>query len=558
MTGVCTRRAFLRSASLGLGAVALTPWARARTPEALIGAAPPDAEALKAVAHRALEAARAAGADFADLRILTGLRMKWEPPPHAVASARAADLEAGIGQPILLQGARIGIRAWANGQMGFAGNILSFDPDQIAALAGLAVRRAQAWPKTSRPPVALAPAPRAEGFWETPVERDPFAVPLGEQESLLLDAMEAARSFTTSGWMSLDLAMEWKRVDELFASTEGSLIRQRIFTANHTGGLWARPDPEAFAFLAMNPGNLGGTRGYEALANLRPALEAMLREAEEIRSRPWREVDSGAHELVLGARAAAQLVAATIGAPLELDRALRRADAAKDRAVSYAMPPAEALGAFEVGNALLNVSADRSRPGLAATVGWDAEGVKPEDFTLIRGGILADYLSDRATAGELAETYARLGKPLRSNGCAADGGGLAPRIKPPNLTLEPGAEDLSEEDLIRDLKRGYFIDDLSPSLDHAGLNVQARGMHVRRIEDGRKTDVVMNATLQFNTPRFWKSLQALGGAQSLRVHHEQIDEESIEKLSHVGLVAPPIRMGRVNLVNTGRRGRRSD
>lgn len=168
-----SRRHFLRSASLGLGAAACVPlvlssWARAQTPETLIED-PSDADALKAVAHRALEAARAAGAHYADLRILTGLRMKWEGPPNATASVDEAGRSHGIGMPILLGAARIWIRAFMNGHIGFAGNILSHDADQIAALARLAVSRAKTWQAAGSPASKLAPAPVvAEGYWETP------------------------------------------------------------------------------------------------------------------------------------------------------------------------------------------------------------------------------------------------------------------------------------------------------------------------------------------------------------------------------------------------------
>lgn len=564
MTRTFSRRQFIRSASLGLSAAAglptlLTPWARAQTPEALIGAGPPDPDALKAVAHLALEAARAAGASSADLRILTGLRMKWEGPPHATASINEGERAHGIGMPILLNGARIGIRTWVDGNIGFAGDSLSHDPDQIAALARLAVNRAKAWPAAGLERREPIPAPVVEdGYWETPVERDPFAVALGEQEALLLEGMRAIRDIKTESWLSFGMDMQWKRVDELFASTDGSLIRQRIFSANHDGSLWARPTAGEFAFVSAYPANVAGNRGYEALADFPAVMARMAQEAEAVRAHPWRVVDSGSHDVVLSARAAAQLLAHSIGPPLELDRALMRANAAKERATSYAPPPDQALGVFQVGNELLNVAADRSRPGLSATVGWDADGVKPQDFDLVRGGLLMDYIGDRIHAAELAETHERLGMTPGSRGCAADGGGLLPMIKQPNLALLPGAEDLSEDDLIRDVKRGYFIDDLMPSADHSGLNVQARGMHVRQIVEGRKADVVMHATLQFNTPRFWNSLQALGGAKSVGLHHEQHDEKTIEKLSHNSVTAPPVRLSRVHVVNTGRRGRRSE
>ena len=559
MNHVPNRRDFLRSTTLGAGILVLSPWVRAQTPESLLRTPAPDPDRLIAVARQALDAARSAGASDADVRILTGARMRWDPVPDATASVNEAERNHLVGQPVLQHGARIGLRVWVDGHMGFAGNMLSFDADQTAALAKLAVQRAKAWKVAGQAASHLAAAPVVEnGQWQTPIQIDPFTVPIGEQEGTLLEAMQAVRHTPTTAAISLSLYIEWKRIDELFASSTGSLLRQRLYSANHTGGFWAREKAGEWGFVSIQTGDLGGSRGYEGLKNLKQKLAAATQTAEEVRSLPWRPIEAGSYDVVLSPRAAAQLVASTIGHPLELDRALLRTSSFKEYATSYAVPPNEAIGRFEIGNELLNVRADRSRPGLAATVGWDAEGVKASEFALVQGGVLQNYLSDRSTAAALKPGYERLGQPVQSTGCASDGGGLLPKIKLPNLALLPGSAAISQGDLIKDVKNGYLIDDLYPSADHTGLNVQARAQHVRHIRNGALGDVIQHVTLQFNTPRFWQGLDALGGAATVATHHHQLDERHLEKLSHVSITAPAIRVRKVNMVNTGRRGRRSD
>ncbi len=552
-----TRRHVLTGAALGAVAVALpvplSAWAQ--TPEAVLEDPPLDRAALERLGYAALEAARLAGAGFADLRLTTGLRLIWEPPPGAYGSFRENELRVAVGQPILLRAGQIGVRAWVDGQMGFAAMVLPQRADEAAGLARLAVARARALVTSGRCGADLAPVPVvADGHWQGPVSRDPFTVPFGEQEQLLLDALQLVRDTPTEVTQSMSLDMEWKRVDEMFLSSQGSRIWQRHHHANHIGSSRVRVTRDNFAFAMLRPQDRGGARGFEVLDGFAGDVARLVEMAQEIQSTPFREADPGSYPVVLGPNAVAQILMGTLGHPLEADRALGSATAAKSYAGSHAKG-ADALGDQQIGSPLLNIRADRTRPGLAATVGWDGEGVAAQDFTLVENGILVDYLTDRATAPELESAYARLGRPGGSRGCAADSGLLAPGIKLPNLALLPGDEALDAGALMQDIRRGYYIDDVYVSADHTGLNVQAACSHAREIRNGQLGDVLVNASLQFNTPRFWQSLEAVGGAASLRTNTYDFDDQSFDLFSHTGVSAPPVRLTRANVVNTGRRMR---
>jgi TldD protein len=117
----------------------------------------------------------------------------------------------------------VGVRVRLGGAWGFAAARGGDRRDAEAALErALAVAAAQ--PAANGAP--LAPEPSAAGFWENPVERDPFAVPL-EDKLAVLSATDAG--LRTEPRVNLTLArFQALRVEKVFASTEGALCEQRV------------------------------------------------------------------------------------------------------------------------------------------------------------------------------------------------------------------------------------------------------------------------------------------------------------------------------------------
>src|SRR5206468_1754471 len=105
---------------------------------------------------------------------------------------------------------------------------------------------------------------------------------------------------------------------------------------------------------------------------------------------------------------------------LELDRAL--GDKANADGTTFAMPPEDMLGKYKLGTPAITITGDRSRPHANGTIGWDEEGVKPEEFALVKAGIVADYVTTRDYAPTLAAWYERVRQPVRSHGCATHTG----------------------------------------------------------------------------------------------------------------------------------------
>src|SRR5262249_11301753 len=142
----------------------------------------------------------------------------------------------------------------------------------------------------------------------------------------------------------------------------------------------------------------------------------------------------------------------TIGESLRLDRALMLS--ANDDGTTFAMPPLDIAGKYEVGSHLINIGGNRTLPHGAASVGWDEEGVPASSFPLVKEGVVVDYLTTRDTAPALAPYYKSRSIPLASRGCAADTGFLPVKLQMPNLSIEPGAQAVTREDLISDVSKG--------------------------------------------------------------------------------------------------------
>src|SRR6185436_18841805 len=115
----------------------------------------------------------------------------------------------------------------------------------------------------------------------------------------------------------------------------------------------------------------------------------------------------------------------------------------------FIAPPEKMLGKLKYGPEFMNIQGDRSQVGALSTVGYDDEGVKPEDFLLVKNGIFNDYQTTREQANWLKWWYDSLGRPTRSHGCSfGDSSSSVQFQRMPNVSLLPGVKEQSFEDII--------------------------------------------------------------------------------------------------------------
>jgi TldD protein len=210
------------------------------------------------------------------------------------------------------------------------------------------------------------------------------------------------------------------------------------------------------------------------------------------------------------------LLDATLALATQVDRALGYESNASG--TSYLKDPLGMLGTFQAASPLVTVTANRSAPTQLATVRWDAEGVVPEEVTLIKQGVLVDYQTTREQASWLAPYYQKVGKPVHSHGYAGAETALAtPLQMVPNVALVPSTESTRLEDLIASVRDGFLITGGKVTTDFQGrtgtLRAAAGAMHA--ITNGRVGKAIVGGAVHFDSLDLWKKIAALGGATTV-------------------------------------------
>jgi PmbA protein len=130
----------------------------------------------------------------------------------------------------------------------------------------------------------------------------------------------------------------------------------------------------------------------------------------------------------------------------------------------------------------------RSRP-------FDGEGVKGETLALIEDGVLQTWLLDCASARELG---------LATNGRAARGVSSTPSPSSTNLHLAAGKQ--TPDELIADIKDGFYITDLIGSGVNGVTGDYSRGASGFWIENGKRTYAVSEVTIAGHLLEIFRSL----------------------------------------------------
>ena len=494
---------------------------------------------IKELAQVALDAARGAGATYADVRFARNRTQSLFTREQRVQGL--VDNET----------AGFGVRALVNGAWGFAAS-RELSRDEIARVARQAALQARANSAMLLRPVQLAPVtPVPNGTWHTPIEIDPFTVSVEDKVGLLLAANAAALK---GGARFVNSSMFFLREEKSFASTDGSFIVQTIYRTQPSMTVTAvSSDGSDFQTRQANEIAPMG-RGYEHVRDARLVENASRWANEAVQKISARPVEVGRYDLILDPAHLWLTIHESVAHPTELDRAL--GFEANYAGTSFVAPPSAVLGKLKFGSPLMNIRGDREQIGSLGAVGWDDEGVKPESFDIIRKGIFVDYQTTREQAPALADYYKQSGRAVRSHGCSYGQTWADVQFqRMPNVSLLPGEKDYGMEDLIAATDRGIVImGDGSFSIDQQRYNAQFGGQLAYEVKGGKIIGMLKDVAYQMRTPEFWGSLDMLGGKKSYRLGGAFNDAKGqpsqVNAVSH-GCV--PSRFRAVNVINTGRK-----
>ncbi len=513
-----TRRDVLKASAAAVAVSSLTE-ARGLLVDAL----------LQSVCAAALDSAKQAGATYADVRI--------HRRHNESVSVRDDHVEAvGDGETY-----GVGVRVLVDGAWGFsATSRVQVKEARAAAKAACDIARANAKVLSSK--VVLAPNPAHVDVWQTPLEKDPFKIPVADKAELLLDLTSELLKVPGVKYASasLESRLEWK----LFANSEGALLEQSITRMGPYYSATAIDEKTGeFATRAWDGQPRQG--GFEVLeqqgfrADARRIGEEVV---QKLKSPSITEV--GKKHVILHPSNLWLTIHESVGHPTELDRALGYE--ANMAGTSFATP--DKLGKLKYGSELVTLYADKTMPGGLATVGYDDDGVRTGRWNLVEKGLFVGYQTTRDQAAWLNEPASR--------GCsyAQDHRSVAFQ-RMPNVSLLPGAKDLKVKDLIAATDDGvYIVGHGSWSIDHQRYNFQFTGQMFHEVKKGKVTRTLKDVGYQANSIDFWNSCDLVGGPSEWAIGSAFDDGKGEPMQSNpVSHGCPPARF-KANLLNTKTKG----
>ncbi|UNP31978.1 TldD/PmbA family protein [Lysobacter gummosus] len=538
------RRNFLGMSGLGIAGL-MIPFGNLIAAEDLL--APLDVGKKKVWADAALNAAKAAGASYCDVRIGRYLRQF------------VITREEKVQNVVNTESTGIGIRVLVDGAWGFAAtNQLNNDAVAKAAQQAAAIARANSKSQTAK--VELAKAPGAgEVSWKAPIRKNAMAVPLKDKADLLLSvnaaAINAGADFVNS---ILFLVNEQK----YFASTDGSYIDQDVHriwapltvtAIDKASGKFRTRDglsaPMGMGYEYLDGAAAGkivspnGVTTYHKSYDMLGDAVAAAKQAREKLTAP--SVKPGKYDLVLDPSHTWLTIHESIGHPLELDRVLGYE--ANYAGTSFATLDKLKAG-FKYGSDQVTVFADKTQEGSLGAVGYDDEGVKTKRWNLIKDGVLVDYQAIRDQAHILGKT--------ESDGCCyADSWSSVQFQRMANVSLAPGKNPLSVADMVKNVENGiYIVGAGSFSIDQQRYNAQFGGQLFFEIKNGKITGMLEDVAYQIRTPEFWNSCVAVCDQSDYRFGGSFFDGKGqpgqVSAVSHGSSTA---RFNGVNVINTARK-----
>ena len=429
----------------------------------------------------AVEGALAAGAEYADARVMVSRRQHLEALNETIESSEQSE------------SAGVGVRALIGSSWGF---FATADAEEARQAGEAAAAIARASSSVPGPPLALADIPVGEASYETPYDEDPFAVSLAEKADLIVgvtktmqavEGVALARAFLTA----------WD-TEKFFVSSQGHRISQHLVECG--GGMDATAVGEAETQRRSYPQSFGQYQagGYEVIRrfDLPGHAERVASEAVALLTAP--ECPEATTDLVLESSQLALQIHESVGHAIELDRILGWEAAF----AGTSFLELGRLGSLVYGSPLMNITADATLDGALGTFGYDDEGTPAQRVDIVKEGRWVGVLSGRDSA-------ALAGLPPGGM-VRGDGYNRLPMVRMTNVGLLPGESSLDE--IIAATDDGILMaTNRSWSIDDKRLNFQFGCEIAWEIRNGSLGRMLKNPTYTGITPQFWGSLDMLAG-----------------------------------------------
>ncbi|HSM86950.1 MAG TPA: TldD/PmbA family protein [Candidatus Limnocylindrales bacterium] len=442
---------------------------------------------MKQIADWAMNTATQRGATYVDARIVD----------HRQRSL--ATKNGKVGHAASSESLGAGIRVLVNESWGFASTD-DLRRDAVEDTAARAVEIARASAQVKEHPIRLAPEAAVKIEWASTYKIDPFTTSIEQNLDLLINIDRELLS--VQGVTLAESNLHLGRYEQWFYSSEGSDIHQ---TRVSTGAGFV-----AYSFQGTEiqkrsyPNSVGGqfqNKGYELVDELDLVANARRVGEQAVALHRAEQCPQGTMTLVLDSSQLGLQIHESIGHPIELDRVLGM----EANFAGTSFLTLDKLRTLRYGSDLVNVVADATEqhgPGLG-TFAYDDEGVAAQCTPIITNGLFTGYISSRETAEAIGED--------RSNGTMrAEGWNRIPLIRMTNISILPGEQPLTFDQLIADTDDGIYMQtNRSWSIDDKRYNFQFGTEIAWEIKDGKLGRMFKNPSYSGITTEFWNSMDAI-------------------------------------------------
>jgi TldD protein len=516
-----SRRDFIKTAGLTLGAITLPSWVYEAEAETLLFI-----EVNKnKLADIALSAAKKLGASYADIRI-----NRYRLESISTRERQVQNVQRG-------QNFGFGVRVLVKGTWGFSASPNVTEAEVLRATTE-AIEIAKANSAFQRKRIELVPAPKAVANWKSSFIKDPFDIPVDDKIQFLLKINEAALG--VKGVSFVNSSMAWVNEQKFLATSDGSRIEQYLIRGNPAFTVTAT-DRATGDFQTRSSLAEGQSAGYEYIENYDWVADAKLAGEEAVMKLKAKPIAPGKYDLILHPSHLFLTIHESVGHSTELDRAMLWE--ANYAGTSFLTP--DKTGKLQFGSKIVNFFADRTQPQGLATVGFDDEGVQGQKWYLVKDGTFVDWQTTRDLAPLIGKKS--------SYGCLhADSWGSVPFPRMPNVSLEPAKENVTADALISGVENGIMIHGRgSYSIDQQRYNFQFGGQTFWEIKNGKVQEMLKDVAYQSRTTDFWGACDALGGQSTYLIPGTFNDGKGEPSQSNaVSHGCPVARFRQINVLNT--------
>ncbi|MEM4726124.1 MAG: TldD/PmbA family protein [Nitrososphaerales archaeon] len=399
---------------------------------------------------------------------------------------------------ILADSFGLGVRVRYKGALAFgATNILS--TQSIKDLVEEVFKRAKASINLLGEPIKFSCEEMGKGVWSAEEKEKLEDVDVQTMLNLLKELdNEIKNGFHGVSFTNRLLMVETSVEEKFYTNSEGAELRSRVPRVSISSFINATYDGRNHTItIPAGYAALGESGGWEVVKRLDPLTffkEEGSNLAKAVKSTlnpPLEPID-----VILGPDVVGLVAHESSGHPAEADRILGREGAQAGE--SYLK--IDSLG-LRIGSSEAYVSDDPTIPHSMGFYLYDEEGVKARKRRLIEGGVIKEYLHNRATANTFSTKSNAASRSVAYN--------REPIIRMANTYVEPG--DYTFEELLEGVKLGVYIKSFMEwNIDDIRMNQRYVGLEAYLIEQGELKAGVKAPILEVTTPKFWSSVDARG------------------------------------------------